>query len=182
MAPRIKRKKNYLTVKQRLDVIKLKEQGLKLREIGDKFNISTSCVSRIIKKKFIIEQLAKDKHSLNVVRFKKEPYYLVNKTLYNWFELTRASGLTVGGKQLKFQASFFADKLGIQGFRASNGWLEKFLKRHNITLHTVKGEKLSADVEAAETFKKEFQAIVRDGRYTLAQLYSGDECGMHFFF
>jgi len=38
------------------------------------------------------------------------------------------------------KAEFFAKSLGHNDFRASNGWLEKFKKRHNIVFRKLCGE------------------------------------------
>lgn len=88
----------------------------------------------------------------------------------------------MGGPQLKSQAKFLATKLGLQNFKASNGWLSKFVERYGLSLHKVKGEKLSADVVAANNFKDEFRITVSVGGYSLEKIYSGDECGMWFLF
>lgn len=47
-----------------------------------------------------------------------------------------------------------AEKLGIDGFVASNGWLEKFRKRYNIQFKTLSGESAEIDYAAAEDYIK----------------------------
>lgn len=56
---------------------------------------------------------------------------------------------------LKEKALQVATSLEICNFKASNGWLESFRKRHNIQFATLNGESAEANLSAAEDWKKE---------------------------
>ena len=55
---------------------------------------------------------------------------------------------------IKEKACSIAASLGNSKFKASNGFLWKWLKRHNISLRTISGEALSAKFEEAELWKR----------------------------
>ena len=54
--------------------------------------------------------------------------------------MCRNSNIPVSGTMLKEEATIIAEKLGITGFAASNGWLESFKRQHNIGNMKVSGE------------------------------------------
>ncbi len=48
--------------------------------------------------------------------------------------------MTISGSEIIQQAIKYAVFLGYYDFKASNGWLDKFLKRNNISFKTICGE------------------------------------------
>ncbi|CAM5126520.1 unnamed protein product [Eretmochelys imbricata] len=68
----------------------------------------------------------------------------LDSTLYKWFVQARSKGVPISGPILKAQAEKF-DRL-INGneskFKESNGWLDRFKKRHTINQVLVPGENL----------------------------------------
>ena len=66
----------------------------------------------------------------------------------------------------------------VQEFTASSGWMWRFCQRHTIRQLSLQGEKLSADKAAADQFIPKFQVFVRDGRYSLDQVFNCDETGL----
>uniref|UniRef100_A0A8C0GVW8 HTH CENPB-type domain-containing protein n=1 Tax=Chelonoidis abingdonii TaxID=106734 RepID=A0A8C0GVW8_CHEAB len=77
----------------------------------------------------------------------------LDSALYQWFVQARSEGVSISGPILKAQAEKF-DRL-INGneskFKASNGWLDRFKKKHTISQVLVSGEIYSADKEAADS-------------------------------
>ena len=65
-------------------------------------------------------------------------------------------------------------------FIASNGWLDRFKKRHGIRQLTITGEKLSADVAAAEKYISEFAELILSENYSPQLVYNADESGLNF--
>ena len=47
-------------------------------------------------------------------------------------------------------------------FKASNGWLESFIKRHNLQCSAVSGERADVDSSVVDDFKKKL-AVLCDG-------------------
>ena len=62
------------------------------------------------------------------------------KGVYKWFLSAREQNVPVNGIILKDKAVFFAKELNIKDFQASNGWLERWKTRNNISFKTVAGE------------------------------------------
>jgi hypothetical protein len=54
------------------------------------------------------------------------------------------------------QALKFVKDLGVDQFKASNGWLQSFLKRHNIVFRTLSGESGDVNVTIVSEWKSKF--------------------------
>ena len=62
-------------------------------------------------------------------RVKPEKYEELNKDVHKWFLVLRSENVPISGPMLKEKALEFAGELNIEGFQASEGWLEKRKKR-----------------------------------------------------
>ena len=67
-----------------------------------------------------------------------------------WCAMCRNSNIPISGTMLQEEALLVTQRLETEGFTASNGWLEKFKKHHNICNMTVTGEWEGVIPEAVE--------------------------------
>ncbi|GBN17154.1 hypothetical protein AVEN_252100-1 [Araneus ventricosus] len=63
--------------------------------------------------------------------------------IYKWFTLQRSRNLPITGAILHAKANEFAELFEEKSFVCSNGWLDRFKKRHNIRSVKVVGEATS---------------------------------------
>lgn len=63
-------------------------------------------------------------------RSTKPKFNSVDETVSLWFNEMRAKNIPISGEMVKMKAKDVAEQLGIVGFAASNGWLEKFKGRY----------------------------------------------------
>jgi len=99
------------------------------------FNVGKTQVYEIPKKKTEIlmrwENCANGKIKRELKKTTNED---VNEMVWKWFVSVRAKNHRVSGPVVQEYAKKFAQKLGKTEFKASNGWLESFCKRHQIVL------------------------------------------------
>ena len=69
--------------------------------------------------------------------------------------------LTVSGKMLQEEALMIAEKMGISGFAASNGWLEFSKKQHNLHLIAIAGKDGDVKDETIESWNERVREITR---------------------
>ena len=84
---------------------------------------------------------------------------------------------------LKAKAVEFYNKAKEQGaqlpnFEASNGWLDKFQKRYNISSKIITGESESACLDQVENGRKKLQELI--AAFNLENVYNADETGLFF--
>ena len=90
----------------------------------------------------------------------------------------REHGLPVSGEIIQQKALTFARKLDMHDFTASNGWLEKFKKRNNMTFRRITGEGTSVDLVRVTDWKQTITEIL--GNYTEDNIYNADETALFF--
>ena len=69
--------------------------------------------------------------------------------------------------------------LGIEDFKASNGWLVRFRDRHGITFKLVHGEEKSAPVSDANLWRENEKKKIME-KYAPDDIYNADETGMFY--
>jgi hypothetical protein len=52
--------------------------------------------------------------------------------------------------------------LGVDQFKASNGWLQSFLKRNNIVFRTMSGESGDVNVSIVSKWKSKLPNLIKD--------------------
>ena len=57
-------------------------------------------------------------------------------------------------ERLKEKAIKYAEELGIENFKASNGWFERWKGRHEISFKTVSGEAKSSTEEMTASWEE----------------------------
>ncbi|RNA05487.1 tigger transposable element-derived 6-like [Brachionus plicatilis] len=68
-------------------------------------------------------------------------YVKIKEALDHWFKSVLAyKNITLNDPLIQAQAIKYATLLNQTDFKASNGWLNGFKKRHNITFKTIVGE------------------------------------------
>ncbi|GBM43560.1 Tigger transposable element-derived protein 6 [Araneus ventricosus] len=63
-------------------------------------------------------------------------------------------------------------------FKASNGWLENFKKRHNIVFRKLCSESSSVDASSCEEWLSELPSLLKD--YKADDVFNADETGLFF--
>ena len=107
-------------------------------------NAGRSTISDILKQKG--KWLSSDdikRKSLTRVRSCKEPE--LESAIFLWFTDVRLRNLPVTYDMLKEKVKTFGEQLGVKDFTYSNGWLNRFKKRHGTALQNVHGESAAAD-------------------------------------
>jgi hypothetical protein len=70
----------------------------------------------------------------------------VDSRIFEWFCQARARNLPITGEQVKAKALLVANSLNPdKAFKASNGWLDRFKKRYQISCKVLSGESRSMD-------------------------------------
>ncbi|XP_041378529.1 uncharacterized protein LOC121390706 [Gigantopelta aegis] len=126
-------KRTELTLQEKVDLLNHSE-GKSQRQLAQMFGIGKSQVQTILKRRPEILKAYEQNCVSDRKRFgKRAENDDVNKLTWEWFqEMSKTQGMQVNGPMLQDQAKQYAKQLGRNDFKASNGWLASFRKRHNI--------------------------------------------------
>lgn len=118
-----------------MKILEQLEAGLSQRQVASCYNISKSTVSNIHKRRADIEQMWEEGHDTNKrIGFRRTSNEAINQQVLLFYQKCRQANVLVTGPILKMKALDTAKMLGGADFRASNGWLDSFIKRYNIQL------------------------------------------------
>ncbi|XP_043461946.1 tigger transposable element-derived protein 2-like [Leptopilina heterotoma] len=103
----------------------------------------------------------------------------LDKAVFIWFQQIRDRGDSISGPILKEKAILLSKQLDPNStFKASEGWMHRFKKRHGIKYCEMKGEKLSNNPENANEFALYLQERIDREKLSLDNIYNADETGM----
>ena len=90
----------------------------------------------------------------------------------------RAKNIPVSGRILQERAKQFSVELGYDSFTASNGWQQRWQKRHNVKMAVLSGEGADVDENVVSDWKKRLETICEG--YELGNIFNADETGLFF--
>lgn len=178
----LKRKHKTLSLSEKCIILSRLDKGETSSNLAREFNVGKSTMTDLKKNKVKILSYASASESGTDKRqtMRKSDYPLLDDALYEWFLQERSRHTPLSGPILKEKARFFQTKIypDVKDFKASDGWLDKFKKRHGIRYLTITGEKLSCDNAAVEPFKQKFLETVETEGLVPEQIYNADESGL----
>jgi hypothetical protein len=98
--------------------------------------------------------------------------------LWAWFCRNETKQAAITGDLLKIKALRLAGELNLAEFRASDGWIRNFKKRHGIGEHVLHGETGSADQLYAEISEVGLPKPLHG--VDLNDIYNMDETGLNY--
>lgn len=170
---------------RKLEAIKRINNGESLKKIALEFGVGETTVGDWRRNKAQIEAFCSKMDSSKALEgrstLKKAKTEKLDEAVYLWFKQQRAQGIPISGNILKEKALLLSQKLNEnESFSASQGWLDKFKKRHGIRQLAIAGEKLSANIESAKDFVERFEEMIEKENLTLDQIYNADETGLFY--
>ena len=103
---------------------------------------------------------------------------LLESALSMWLNDVRTKNLPVNSDMIIEKTKKFGGELGVVGFSYSNGWLDRFKKRHGILLHKVHGESNEVNLADVEKSREELRCIISE--YELSDVHNMDETGLFY--
>ncbi|CAF3500964.1 unnamed protein product [Rotaria sp. Silwood1] len=171
-----------LTLAENVELIRKNEQNVPYRKLAGEYKISIGSVSNIVKRKVeYIENYEQNENSNKKRNLRDEFSQQLDQKVYEWFVQQRSKNIPISGPLLQEQARQIRQQLGgsnADDFKASNGWLEKFRKRHGIQYRTINGESASVDPATVDGWKK--RLVVMIDKYNPNDIYNADETELFF--
>ncbi|XP_046590225.1 jerky protein homolog-like [Neodiprion lecontei] len=169
-------KRNRHTFEEKKKILK-ECKTLNSRELCAKYGLNKSVLRKWRSNEEIIKNAAKTSHSKTLKKVSETNER--DAELFMWLLDYRCKGIAVSGPMLCRQALVINSRIGEpENFKASHGWLEKWKRRTHIKNLKITGEKLLADVEAANVYKAEFAEMVATKKLEGSQVFNMDESGL----
>ncbi|CAF0829312.1 unnamed protein product [Brachionus calyciflorus] len=148
-------KKRNFNVSFKLCVVNAYESLRNYTRVAKKFKIYRRSVRFWVKQKDRLLRISAKAGRFHLMHNRYIRFLDLERDLMNWINQSRNNGACVSGKCIQLKALNLARQSGLEHFRASKGWLVRFLNRNNLVLRgtTSKGRSLPSNcVETINTF------------------------------
>ena len=103
----------------------------------------------------------------------------LDKAVFKWFLNVRTQNVALSSEIVQEKAGDYAKELGIEDFKASDGWLWRWKNRYNISFKTVSGESAAVTPEMINPwFETTLPTLLSN--YELRDIYNADEFGLFY--
>ena len=133
------RKRLDLKEKEQL-IYEASQPGFDRKKACASYGIGYSTLSGILKQKDSILNSQIEAIPSKAKSLRKAAHPDLEQQLYEWFTRKHRQNLPIDGLTIQDEAIDIAKKLGINDFKCSMGWVQKFKKRFEIKLRHSKGK------------------------------------------
>ena len=171
--------RNCLTLEKRAEAVRLLNSGQSIRKVCKIMGCGRTQIHDISKRKReTMEEYAKSPNVKAKRRCRDTGFEEINRLTWIWFQDSTGRRFNISGPLIQERALIFAHELGISTFKASNGWLESFLKRHDIVFKKLTGERGDVDLDVVSSWKSKLHT--KTAEYKPADIFNMDETGLFF--
>ncbi len=172
-------KRNFLSLDDRVKVIRLADSGKTGRKIASEMGVGKTQIHDILKRKHEVLEEYNNNSNLEFKRLRRTTTYDdINDLCHQWFVEATSRRIPVSGPLIKERALKFAKDFGLDSFKASNGWLESFIKRNNIVFKTMSGERGSVDLQVTSDWKEKLPSLCEG--FEPRNIFNMDETGLFY--
>ena len=118
----------------------------------------------------------KNKNTKRCSYIRKSNFPQVQEALIKWIKQMRDNKVSLSGPVIKEKALIFARLLGIENFKASDGYIAGLKKRYLIEFRNEHGESFSVDQNVVEKWKSKLSDLIKDKQ--AKDIYNIDETGL----
>jgi hypothetical protein len=169
-----------LSLAEKIELIKyVSGPNVSYRDASKKFKVSVGSISNIFNRREHYEKMWGENINKRRVKEKRPSRFDdLNSSVWEWFIHVRALGLPLSGPLIQGKAKEVARDMGIEDFKASNGWLEAFQKRHNVSLKAISGESHDVNPATVEEWLERLPSLLAG--FEPKDVFNCDETGLLF--
>ena len=172
-----KSKQKQLSLQDRVNIIDQSNKKSQ-RELASSFNVSLGTVNKVIKERNQIMERFLSGESKEQTRKQEPKFCRLEQRLLSWFHTARSRNIVVTGPLLQTKALEIAKNMDVD-FKASNGWLYRFQKRHNIACKSLRGESADVSEDAVNSWKTDILPRLVEG-YAKEDVFNADETALFY--
>ena len=161
--------KRCLTLDGKIKILdEAKKRKLSCRVIAKELKVGKTQINNVLKtEQTLREEFAnfQGKGFKHTDSRSHQQFKAINDILYSWFKKCEASGIYLNRPLLKEEAMNIKQSLNrpeLNGFKASEGWLDKWKLSHGIKEKQISGESLNLSKTAIESCMERIKNFAKD--------------------
>lgn len=174
-----------ISLKLKKDIISYKENNsiVSYTMLGNKFGLHKQTVYKIYKNREIIKNINVPPES-NITKIQSNNVYNIERNLIDWVNNVTNVGLVITDKLIIKKAKniynllLLTDTTIPKDFKFSNGWLQGFKKRNNISHVSLVGESASVNKQYLDIEINKLKLIL--SQYSPENIINADETGLFY--
>ena len=174
-----KRKLNTKSIKDEYSTLKEVEDGKTKSQVAAKYGIPKSTLSTWLKNKDKIFEATKKGSNSKRQRLRQGTFANLDQAMFKWLLIFRSRDVALSGLVFKTKAIAFAEKMNVENFKASDGWLDRWKKRFNVSFKTVSGESNACNDKMVAPWEQTTLPTILS-KYDHNQIYNADEFGLFY--
>jgi hypothetical protein len=154
-------KRKAITLETKYEVIFKRYKGAKACDLMQEYDLASSTVATIMKNKEKIlaeyeSNAAGSKRNQASSRIKQPTYQDIDNAVKEWQTISINKNVVISGPEIQNQALKYASILNHPEFKASNGWLQRFKERNQISFREIS----ATFMHQAEEFVDEPEQVI----------------------
>ena len=174
-----KRKLNTKSIKDKYSALKEVEDGKIKPQVAEKYGLSKNILSTWLKNKDKIFEATKKRSDSKRQQLRWSTFANLDQAMFKWLLVVRSRDVAVLALVFKTKAIEFAEKMNVESFKTSDGWLDHWKKRFNVSFKAVSGESNACTDEMVVPWEQTTLPTVLS-KYHLNQIYNADEFGVFY--
>lgn len=171
--------RSRLTLKQKFELIKDHNDKMGIEKLKEKYKCGKTVVYDIIKNKTaIVDEYLSTQNVGAKMKPRSSKFEVINELTFNWLTQALSKNLPISGSLVQEKAKEIAIENGDDEFKASNGWLESFKNRHQLTFSVMCGESKATEQEPVNDFVEKLPEIIAG--YKPEDIANCDETALFF--
>ena len=172
------RKCKFLTAAQKKEVClkKISSPFLKNKDLASEYDVSEGMICDILKAKDRWLAVDLNSYQASLRRERKLPFIKIEEALALWVEKALEANIIISDNILSTKALDFAFLCNEDKFKASDGWVDNFKKRHNLKTYNMHGEAASAPLKDLDAMRENLRQILKN--YDPKDIFNCDETGL----
>ncbi|GBM53759.1 Tigger transposable element-derived protein 4 [Araneus ventricosus] len=172
-------KRKRLNLKGKIEILEVAGKvKLSVRSLSERFHVGKRQISELLKDKKGIRKMWVLNSNERNLKFRKTETSEIDEVLMKWLRSARAKNIPVSGVFLQEKAREVGESLGLETFKTSNGWLEKFRKCHNIYFKQICGGEKSVNPNEVTDWIRKLKSLLKG--YDDRDIFNADETDLFY--
>ena len=155
------------------------EDGKTKSEVAAKYGIPKNTLCTWLKNKDNILETTKKGNNSKRQRLRRSTFANLDQAIFKWLPVVRSRYVAVSALVFKTKVTEFSEKMNVENFKASDGWLDCWKKQFNVSFKMVSCKSNACTDEMVAPWEQITLPTILP-KYHLNQIYNAEKFGLFY--